>query len=89
MITKQQALTARAFHAEGACHRSVGPRGGVTETSEVWRRNGATKTWLTRPNEFRLPIKYGLRDYSAISELEVNRMHVPEDCLLNDPNWEG
>ena len=25
------------------------------------RRNGATKTWKTRPGEFRIPVKAGLR----------------------------
>lgn len=26
------------------------------------RRNGACKTWVTRPGEFRLPVKYGLKE---------------------------
>lgn len=30
------------------------------------RTNGAPKTWATRPNEYRIPIKYGLREYSYI-----------------------
>lgn len=30
------------------------------------RRNGQTKTWKTRPNEFRIPIKCGLKTYLAI-----------------------
>lgn len=25
------------------------------------RANGACKTWKTRPNDFRLPVKYGLK----------------------------
>src|SRR5688572_15183423 len=25
------------------------------------RRNGKTKTWKTRPTEFRIPVKYGLK----------------------------
>lgn len=31
------------------------------------RRNGATKTWKTRPTEFRIPIKHGLYSYGYIS----------------------
>jgi hypothetical protein len=42
------------------------------ETNRVWarmqngrlwvcRRNGRTQTWKTRPNEFRIPVKAGLR----------------------------
>ena len=30
------------------------------------RRNGATKTWKTRPTEFRIPCKYGLYEYLYI-----------------------
>lgn len=24
-----------------------------------WRRNGKTKTWVTRPGEFSIPVKFG------------------------------
>ena len=30
------------------------------------RVNGAVKTWKTRPGEYRIPIKYGLRECSYI-----------------------
>lgn len=30
------------------------------------RRNGATKTWKTRPTEFRIPFKCGLRTCGAL-----------------------
>lgn len=89
MITYQQALTESEFHREGACHRIVGPRGGVTETVERWRRNGATKTWKTRPGEFRLPIKFGLRSYDAVTDRDAHLLHVVADCPLNDPEWRG
>lgn len=36
------------------------------------RRNGATKLWKTRPNEFRIPIKIGFRDYGEITERNIN-----------------
>ena len=26
------------------------------------RRNGKTKLWKTRPSDFKIPVKYGLRD---------------------------
>ena len=32
------------------------------------RRNGKTKVWKTRPNEFRIPAKHGLYDYFAIDQ---------------------
>lgn len=89
MITKDQALTENEFHAEGRCHRTVGPRGGITETSEVWRRNGQTKVWKTRPDEFRLPLKFGIRSYDVVTHRMTGQFHVPNDCPLNDPNWTG
>ena len=32
------------------------------------RVNGKCKTWKTRPNEFSLPVKYGLRDCFYIDQ---------------------
>ena len=31
------------------------------------RRNGATRKWVTRPDEYRVPIKYGLRGAGGIT----------------------
>lgn len=36
------------------------------------RRNGKIKLWKTRPTEFRLPVKYGLRDHFYIDHNNVN-----------------
>lgn len=80
-VTKEQALTAREFHC-GACTRKVGPRGGVTISIETWRRNGKTQTWKTRPEDFRVPIKYGLYNYGDITPSNASIFHVPEDCPL-------
>lgn len=85
MITKEQALTAREFHVTtaGYCIEHVGPRGGVTIKQEVWRRNGATQTWVTRPDDFRIPVKHGLRHYGQIHENNADGFHTAEDCPLN------
>lgn len=32
------------------------------------RRNGKTKTWKTRPEEFKIPCKYGLYEYFYIDQ---------------------
>jgi hypothetical protein len=32
------------------------------------RVNGKCQTWKTRPDEFRLPVKYGLRDCGYIDQ---------------------
>ena len=78
-VTKEQALTAREFHY-GDCSKKVGPRGGVTVKTETWRRNGATKTWKTRPNEFSVPIKYGLYQYSYLTQDNAEQFHVADIC---------
>jgi hypothetical protein len=36
-------------------------------TARRWRITGATKTWKTRPNEFRIPLKHGLYAYGEIT----------------------
>src|ERR1700722_3035140 len=86
MITKEQAIHCDNFHA-GPCTRVIGPRGKVTEHSENWRRNGVTQTWVTRPDDYRVPVKCGLRQYGQIRPHGAHQVHASEDCPLNDPNY--
>lgn len=56
MITIQQAVTAtyqQEFH-----HVTIKNR---DKTPVRCRVNGQCKTWKTKPGEFRLPVKHGLR----------------------------
>ena len=78
MITKEQAINEREFHI--GCKKTVGPRGGVKIHQEIWRRNGATQTWKTRPEEFRIPVKHGLYNYSQIYDSDAANFHVLADC---------
>ena len=78
--TIQQILDAQEFHINGGCHRTIGPRGGVTIKTTVYRRNGATKLWKTRPTEFRIPVKRGLRDYDYVDDGNMHKVHLIEDC---------
>lgn len=66
MITKEQALTEDMFHDKD-CRR--------------WRRNGKTQTWKTRPDEFRVPVKFGLYAYDQLTHLEAkyDGVHIPGD----------
>lgn len=82
MISREQALTARKFHY-GECKCTTGPRGGKTVKVETWRRNGATKTWKTRPEDFVVPIKYGLKSCSLLTHRDAEEFHTAEDCPLN------
>ena len=36
------------------------------------RRNGKTQTWKTRPSEFRIPIKYGFKEYGQVTQHNLN-----------------
>lgn len=83
MVTKDQAMTCDEFHY-GTCTRTVEPRGGVTERVEHWRRNGRTITWKTRPDEFRLPVKYGMRGYGDIHHGNADQFHVAGECPIRE-----
>jgi hypothetical protein len=69
-ITRQDAMTVREFHED---HE---PAGKIYS----WRANGACKTWKTRPADFRLPVKWGLRSYDAITPANAHLFHRADDC---------
>ena len=79
MITKEQATSEREFHF-GECRILVGPRGGETLQCEVWRRSGRTQTWKTRPEDFRVPVKYGLYRSSEIRPYSAYEFHAASTC---------
>lgn len=81
MLTYEQALTEHEFHY-GKCKKIVGPRGGVTRKQEIYRRNGKTQTWRTRPHDFRIPVKFGLYGYSEITQRDVHEFHAASACPL-------
>lgn len=59
MITKTDALAARSFE-----HVSLKNADG---TPMRCRANGQCQTWKTRPDDFRLPVKHGLRGTFALT----------------------
>lgn len=81
MITKEQAMTADSFHL-GNCSQKVGKRGAIRITISQWRRSGQTKTWITRPKDFRVPVKYGLYQHGYVVAQHAQDWHVPEDCPM-------
>jgi len=85
MITKAQALdySIAEFHY-GTCTRTVGPRGGVTEKVVRVRRNGGVQTWKTRPDEWSMPVKYGMRarDQFRVTNKMAADWHAAADCPL-------
>lgn len=74
MITKEQALTVNRFH-----ENTPRPNG----TCYEWRRNGGTQTWVTRPEHFKVPVKYGMRSYDYITQDNAHEFHTEADCPMN------
>ena len=44
-----------------------------------WKVNGKVKTWKTRPNEVKIPVKYGLYSYDFVTETELNVVCLNEE----------
>jgi hypothetical protein len=72
MLTKYDAVHASRFH-----HVSMTQASG-TQCMRV-RRNGATQTWKTRPDEFRIPVKWGLKVYYQIFDTEAAEWNVADE----------
>lgn len=81
ILSKTEAETGDEFH-RGECQAYHGPRGGQREEIEAWRRNGATQLWKTRPEDFRVPVKWGMRSYGDITPANVGEFHLAKNCPL-------
>ncbi len=79
MITKEMAIHASEFHANG-CTITRGARGGIITRIVRWRANGMAQTWKRSPERFGVPIKYGLYACSSIDNYNADAFHVPSDC---------
>lgn len=77
MITKEQAL---ALKLREEIHSSLNRnRDG---TCAKWRVNGQVKTWKTRPEEFRVPVKYGMYTYGYVTDISSDDYHLADECTL-------
>ena len=74
MITKEQAMGLpigevlffdQAFNTDG--------------TPQRWRVNGKCHTWKTRPDEFKVPLKHGLRSYGYLNNQTARNLHLTEE----------
>lgn len=88
MVAKQQAEEGYFWHENG-CHTTVGPRGKVTNHVTLWRRNGATKTWVKSPERFRVPIKTGFRGpFAYLTNENAESFHTAANCPITYPSDE-
>lgn len=85
-LTREHALTAGMFHwnGNGGCYVVTGPRGGITVHQTRARRNGATQTWKTRPDEYRVPVKHGIRARGQFSiyHHDARSWHAASQCPI-------
>lgn len=79
MVTLEQAQTVGTFY-----HKVARNRDG---SAVRCRANGKCKTWKTRPGEFRLPVKYGLRDYFYITNGNAREWLIADPTSLADLAW--
>jgi hypothetical protein len=87
MVTKEQALTCTNFKQIAyfdfeLVYGSFGYQQ-VTKATVLpldkpinWRVNGKCKTWKTRPEEFKLPIKHGLYSYGYLTHENAHLFEV-------------
>lgn len=70
------------FAIEGALER--GQLWAAMRNGRYWRlrRNGATKLWKTRPEEFSIPVKAGLKACARID-------HASSIAFLSSDNWKA
>ena len=62
-ITKEQAMSLR--HGQGLIHAQIKNSDGTPMRARV---NGKCQTWASRPNEWRLPCKHGLKQCFDITQ---------------------
>lgn len=71
MVTKEQAVELK--RGTILTHVSTCNKDGSPLRVRV---NGATKTWKTRPTEFKIPVKYGLYSYGYITDSNASKWSV-------------
>lgn len=65
----EAALDAGRLYARVLTRTRVGGR--IKERYIRCRRNGETKLWVTRPSDFRIPVKFGFRAVGAITPATI------------------
>ena len=63
----------------GECLHSERYKNGRGECQR-WRVNGKVQTWKRDESRIRVPIKHGLYAYDALTESELNFVHLESGC---------
>lgn len=80
MITKDQAMTKSVFY-----HKTERYADG---TAKQCRANGKCHTWKTRPDDFRLPVKYGFRTCFYLTPANAHEWSAT-DPTKTEPDEQG
>ena len=73
MITLAQAKTLK--YGDILYHRTNRNADG---SAQRWKVNGRPKTWVTRPNQVRVPLKHGLYTYDYLTESDLELVSLDE-----------
>lgn len=86
-ITRENAEAVRTFYAHTADDRARAK----PNTSRIIsvRAMGAVKTWKTRPNDFRIPVKYGMYNSFYITQNNGGLWHDSEASAAAAPVERG
>ena len=49
-----------------------------------WRVNGKVQTWKRDSSRIRVPLKSGLYAYDALTESELNLVHLESECTYGE-----
>lgn len=82
-ITKEQAILEDEFHTVGQDTRVHRNKSGLR--CYVWQRNGQTKTWVTRPDKFQVPVKYGMYEHGYITQVDAGSVYTRGTCPVCNP----
>jgi len=77
MITKECAMS--LSHGHVLHHKSAKNADGTPVRCRV---NGRCKVWKTRPDEFRLPVKWGLKTCFYIELHNAKEWYDPQGCIF-------
>lgn len=84
MLEHERATRRATLHFNEECHLAFGPRGGTNRKLWAYRVNGKVKTWKTRPTEFQVPLKHGLKGpHGYVTEANAIALHLESECLCD------
>lgn len=58
-------------------------------TPQRWKVNGQVKTWKTRPDEVRIPIKHGLYSYDYLTHANLYLVNIEKKTVSAKAFFKG